>query len=369
MMKDPNLPVETEYQEATVTSSNPAEELRTLRQTYDSAKIAADTGASLHERIEAYEDVMESEVGDTILTRARNLERELGFRQIYLKFEGGNPSGTQKDRISFAQCLDAIRRGYDAVTIATCGNYGVATAFASRLAGLRCHVVIPASYHTKRIQEMVQLGAEIIRVEGDYEAAVLASREFAERHEIYDANPGGINTPLQLKAYGEMAYEIYDELRDAPAIVAAPVSNGSTLTGVYKGFTSLLRRGKTSHMPRLIAGSTYQRNPIVISFNKGLDKCIDLLPEKMTETPINEPLINWHSIDGEAALGALYDTNGAAFGLTDRTMLQLSKLLREKEGLNVLPAATAGLGALIALNKTTNLPGDRYVVILTARKS
>ena len=55
----------------------------------------------------------------------------MGLRQIYLKFEGGNPSGTQKDRIAFAQAMDAMRRGFDAITVATCGNYGVAVALAS----------------------------------------------------------------------------------------------------------------------------------------------------------------------------------------------------------------------------------------------
>ena len=63
-----------------------------------------------------------------------HLEREHGIRQIYLKFEGGNPTGTQKDRIAFKQCHDALRRGYETVTLASCGNYGAAMALASRLA-------------------------------------------------------------------------------------------------------------------------------------------------------------------------------------------------------------------------------------------
>ena len=131
-------------------------------------KIAADKNRSLEERMEAYEDVFESEVGDTHLTRARNLEREVGFGQVFLKFEGANPSGTQKDRIAFAQSMDALRRGFDAITMATCGNYGVAMSLAASVAGLRCIIYIPENYHTKRVQEMIQMGAEIIRVSGDY---------------------------------------------------------------------------------------------------------------------------------------------------------------------------------------------------------
>lgn len=80
-------------------------------------KVATDVNRPLEERIEAYEDIIESEIGDTTMTRARNIEREIGLRQIYLKFEGGNPSGTQKDLIAFAQAMDAMRRVFDAITI------------------------------------------------------------------------------------------------------------------------------------------------------------------------------------------------------------------------------------------------------------
>jgi threonine synthase len=97
-----------------------------------------DKRRSLSERIEAFENITDLEVGDTPLIRARNAERETGVSQIFLKFEGGNPTGTQKDRIAFAQCMDALRRGYEGITLATCGNYGAACALAARSAGLQC---------------------------------------------------------------------------------------------------------------------------------------------------------------------------------------------------------------------------------------
>jgi len=331
-------------------------------------KIAADKDRPIEERLEAYEDVFDSEVGDTHLTRARNLEREVGFRQIFLKFEGANPSGTQKDRIAFAQSMDALRRGFDAITMATCGNYGVAMALAASVAGLRCIIYIPQNYHTKRVQEMVQMGAEIIRIAGDYENAVLVSQERALDDEVYDANPGGSNTALQLRAYGEIAYEIYDELRDAPYLVAVPVSNGTTLAGIYKGFLSLYRRGKTSRMPRIVGGSSYGKNPIIQAFIKNLPNCEDLKPEIIKESVINEPLINWHSIDGDLALSSIRETKGWAANASDKNMLTYAKLLREREGFLALPASTAGLIALAEQQKKESLPSDRYVVMLTGRK-
>ncbi len=331
-------------------------------------KVAADRTFALEDRLEAFEDIMDSEVGDTTMTRAKNIEREIGLRQIFLKFEGGNPTGTQKDRIAFAQAMDALRRGFDAVTMATCGNYGVAMSLATSLAGLRCIIYIPETYHTKREQEMIQYGAEIIRVPGDYEKAVILSRQRAESSEIYDANPGGANTALQLKAYGEIANEIYDELRDAPAYVAVPVSNGTTLAGIYKGFLSLYRRGKISRIPRMIAGSSFGKNPIIHAFLKNTLVCNDLKPEQIRETPVNEPLINWQSIDGDYALQAVRHTKGYAAYASDKNMLHYSRLIREREGLNVLPASAAGLSALLDWHRKESFPSDRYVVILTGRK-
>jgi threonine synthase len=341
----------------------------TIRDVDAQRQIAADKDKPMPLRLEAYEDIIDSQVGDTHMVRARNLEREMGLRQIFLKFEGGNPSGTQKDRIAFAQAMDAMRRGFDALTVATCGNYGVAVAMACSLSGIQGIIFIPETYHTRRINEMIALGAEIRKVPGDYEAAVEAARHFAEENECYDANPGGDNTILQLQAYGEIAYEIYDELRDAPAAVAVPVSNGTTLAGIYRGFLSLYRRGKTSHMPRIVAGSSFGKNPIVQSYLNGQPTCMDLPPAKIRETTVNEPLINWHAIDGNHALQAIRETGGWAANASDKAMRQVTRMIGEKEGLQVLPASTAGLIALMERHRKEGLPGDRYVVVLTGRKS
>ena len=336
----------------------------------DGARVlASDRGSPLQRRLEAFEDVIDSDIGDTSLGRARNLERDLGLRQIYLKFDGGNPTGTQKDRIAFAQALDALHRGFDAVTVATCGNYGAAMALAASVAGLRCVVFIPASCHTRRLVEIEGHGAEVRRAEGGYEDAVRRSREHAVREEVYDANPGGDNTIIQLKAYAEIAFEIYDQLRDAPAAVAVPVSNGTTLAGIHRGFASLYRRGKTSRIPRMIAGSSPAHNPILRAYRTDAARCDDLDPTRVRETPVNEPLVNWHSIDGDHALHAIRDTGGFAESVSDRALLEWTRRLRETEGLNVLPASTAGLAAFARRHRREALAPDRYVVVLTGRKT
>jgi threonine synthase len=348
---------------------NATSEVNTILEEIQNQKIiSADISQPLQKRLEAFEDIFESEVGDTSLLRARNIERETGLRQIFLKFEGSNPTGTQKDRIAFAQVMDAMRRGFDTIVLATCGNYGAAVAFAASLAGLRCLIYIPEIYHTKRIEELIRWGAEIVRTPGDYESSVLISSREAAEKEYYDANPGGINANLQFRAYGEIAYEIYDELRDAPAFVAVAVSNGTTLAGIHKGFVSLYRRGKTSRIPRLVAGSSHSKNPIVQAFLKGRPHCEDLSPVKIRESAVNEPLINWHSADGEHALSSIRQTGGWAGNATDKNMLFYSRMLRQKEGLHVRPASTAGLIAMLDAHQRQPLPSDRYVAVLTGRK-
>ena len=326
-----------------------------------------DSTKTLVDRLASYEDIINLEVGDTGLQRARTLEREFNIRQLFVKYEGDNPTGTQKDRIAFAQVYDALRREYGTLALATCGNYGVAMALAAHLAGIRCKIYIPESYHTERISEMEGLSAEIIRLPGSYEDVVKKSSELAKHEDWYDANPGCANTALQISAYSQIASEIFEELGDAPEYCAVPVSNGTLFAGIHRGFVSLYKRGKTSRIPKMIAASSSRKNPIVQSFLEGLDYCRDLNPDTIKETKYNEPLINWHSFDGEEALYALRQSKGSAFNISDRKLKQMTGLLSKKEGFRILPAATAGLIGLLELNERSNFEPGRFVAVLTAK--
>ncbi len=327
-----------------------------------------DKSKSLVDRIESFEDIISLEVGDTGLSRAKTLEREFNLRQLFIKYEGDNPTGTQKDRIAFAQIYDALRREYEVVSLATCGNYGVAMALAAGLGGIQCKIYIPETYHTERVFEMEVLGAKIIRLPGSYEEVVKRSSELAQQHGWYDANPGGANTPLQISAYAQIAYEIYEDLGDAPKYCAAPVSNGTLFAGIYRGFASLYKKGKTSRIPKMVAASSTRKNPIVQSFIQGLDHCKDLNPEVIKETKYNEPLINWHSFDGEEALYAIQKSKGQAYNVSDKKMREMSSILLKKEGFRILPASTAGLIGLLDLHEKINFEPDRFVAVLTAKQ-
>ena len=330
-------------------------------QAREASQISGDKRVELLQRMAAFRRIIELEVGVTWLRKSRSIERDFGIPNIYLKFEGENPSGTQKDRIAFAQVADALRRGFTDVALATCGNYGVAVALAAKLAGLGCHIFVPAGYHTDRLTEMETLDGKIYRPAGSYEDVVGISSERAKTEGWYDANPGGLNTELQLEAYAGLGRELRQELGYAPVSCAVPVSNGTLLAGIHRG----LGGGEETLM---IAASATAKNPIVHSFRRGLKSCVDLDPEKIRETVINEPLINWHSFDGEEALWSLYKSGGLAYNVSDERMRKMATYLSEREALRVLPASTAGLVALLKMHEEGVLPEGTHVAVLTAKR-
>ena len=116
-----------------------------------------------------------------------------------------------------------------------------------------------------------------------------------------------------------------------------------------------------------IAGSAAYKNPIITSFKAGLDICRDIDEKQIKETAINEPLINWHSFDGDEALYALRQSNGEAMHISDKKMREMSSFLLKREGYRILPASTAGLIALLSLHEKNEFVNDRYVAILTGK--
>jgi threonine synthase len=356
-----------------------------LKNTHPSLQLAespslgsSGVGTGQLPEIQSPPTISEPDFGSTFFQRARNLERYVGLKRLFLKFEGSNPTGTQKDRIADAQVRAAVEQGYRGVTVASCGNHGTALAFAARRAGLRCVVFIPEAYHTPRVQEMVELGAAVVRVPVDYENAVALSQERAEAERFYDANPGGQSVQEQLRAYHSIAFEIVEDLGAVPDVVAVPVSNGTTLAGIYQGFERLKAMGSISRLPRMVAGSSRGKNPIITSFQNQEARCVDLPPERIRESAINEPLVNWHSFDGDLALSAVRSSGGWAAGVSDNELRDLSLVVRRAEGIDVLPASLAGALALLshardrglslAAGSPRGLTEGSYVIVLTGRR-
>lgn len=309
-------------------------------------------------------------LGSTTFIEAKNLTPLVGCERLFLKFEGGNPTGTQKDRISLA-IVDAARtQGAKAVVAASCGNFGASLAWAARLVEIPAHIYIPEGYHVPkdRMRRIKEAGAELHYHVGQYEDAVEYSSQVAEEKGWFNANPGtpGVKE-ISLDAYGEIANEIYRDIRRAPNYVFCPVGNGTTFAGIHLGFKKLVETGKIPTMPRMVATSTRRGNPIVKSFKMNSKIISDLARGEIKETKFNEPLTNWHAYDGQEALDAIYESNGFAEYASEAKMWEFSKRLRQEEGLYVLPASASTLAVMsdLADNKVT-VKGS-FAAILTGR--
>ncbi|MFW9995732.1 MAG: pyridoxal-phosphate dependent enzyme [Candidatus Odinarchaeota archaeon] len=312
-------------------------------------------------------------VGQTTFTESRNIARIIPCERLYLKFEGNNPTGTQKDRIAIALAETASKQLYSGIVTATCGNFGAAVAYAANHCRIpEAHIFIPKGYHVpkSRMKIMKQHNAEIHFIEGTYEHAVFYSSEFAKENNMYDANPGGEQVvSISLEAYADIAYEIYKGLRRAPDYVLCPVGNGSTLAGIHLGFKKLLEANRIRNLPRMVAVSTRRGNPIIKSFKSKSRDIIDLAPSEIVETRVNEPLTNWHAFDGQEALTAIYDSNGFGEYASDTKMLEYTRILKEEEGLIVHPASASTLAVLSSITRNDMALKGTYVAVLTGRYS
>ncbi len=287
----------------------------------------------------------------------------LDHLEVYVKWEGGNPTGTHKDRAALAHISRAVSEGASTVTVGTCGNYGVAIAYYSLLAGLRAVVFVPRGYENSRVEEMRKYGAKVVPVDGTYEDAVEASARAAAARGWYDANPGGRHDAVSFKAYSGIAREIVAELGDAPYAVAAPVGNGTTMVGLYLGFLEAYKEGYASRIPRFIAASTLHANQVVESWLQGRLTPVVVLPERVRETPVNEPLVAYRSLNAEEALRALYETKGRAYAFGDEELIEASLLLRAVEGISSLPASSSALLALREFVREEDPEGPLVAVV------
>lgn len=264
--------------------------------------------------------------------------------RLFLKHEGVNPTGTQKDRIANRHVCKAKLLGAKRIVAASCGNFGVSLSYFARMHGLEVTIFVPRSFESPRVSEILEYGASVERPDCSYEECVELSSMFAKQKNFYDANPVKQNRDLEYAGYGTILQEILSDaqLKDSRvAYLCVPVSNGVTLAGLY--FQSLVEKQKIT----FVAGSCLS-NPIITSILNG--SYSDLTKLTQEETEINEPLINWRSFDGETACRAVISTGGWGVSLTDEELRACANFLNQHlDGISTHPAATAGL--LAALKK------------------
>ncbi len=290
----------------------------------------------------------------------------LDHLEVYVKWEGDNPTGTHKDRAALAHISRAVSERATTVTVGTCGNYGVAIAYYALLAGLRAVIFVPRSYESSRVEEMRRYGAKVVLVDGTYEDAVEASARAAALKGWYDANPGSGRDSTSFQAYSRIAREIVAELGDAPYAVSVPVGNGTTMVGLYLGFLEAYKEGYATRIPRFIAASTSHANQVVESWLQGRLTPVEVPPGKVKETPVNEPLVAYRSLNAEEALRVLYETKGRAYVFSDEELVEASLLLRAVEGVSSLPASSSALLALREFARE-EAPEGPLVAVITGR--
>lgn len=311
-------------------------------------------------------DEEEEPPGKTPFFRASNLERTLNLKKLFIKFEGAGLTGTQKDRISRLHVLRAKEKGYDTISLATCGNYGASVSYFASIYGMKSVIAVPGYYAGERNAEIRQNGAEVLEVDRKYEDLVEYMRDLSNDENWYDSSPGSVNSQIDIEGYESIAHEIVAQLGHAPQYVSVPLGNGTTLAGIYSGFEKMQRRGTIRKVPAFIGSSTPNGNPIVASWKRKRKTLMELNPSSIRETKASEPLVAYRSYDGQKALNALYRSNGLATYVTDDEMYRYSRLIERAEMLSVLPASAASLAAV---DKTINrkLDNKEIVVVLTGR--
>lgn len=284
--------------------------------------------------------------------------------RFYMKWEGNNPTHTHKDRAAFAHASRAAEQGFETLTAGTCGNLGASLAYFAREFGLKAVIFVPSSYVNARVEEMARYGARVMKVDGSYEDAVEASVRAARVNGWYDANPGSVNDGVALDGYGEIAFEIVEQLGQAPDVVAVPVGNGTTLAGIYHGFMRMFRMGEISKVPVMVGGTTAYGNQVLASWVKNKREPVNLGKKNVVETFINEPLVAVKSFNVKEALEAIYGTGGAVYGFEDYELVYYTHLVSKLEKVRPLPASTSAILAAIEYAKNSHLEGI-YVSVIT----
>lgn len=272
--------------------------------------------------------------GNTPLIPARNLAREMGGGfELFIKFEGLNPTGSFKDRGMTAAVSEALGRGATTVICASTGNTAASAAAYAARAGLKSIVLIPqGKVAAGKLAGALAYGAQVIQVDGSFDDALSLVVQISEKHPICLVN--SIN-PYRIEGQKTAAFEICDTLGAAPDWLCLPVGNAGNITSYWAGFKQYNELRSTG-LPRVLGVQAAGAAPLVIGHP--VDK-----PETVaTAIRIGRPA------RGEQALQAAEESHGRIIAATDERILDMQKALARLEGIWVEPASAAGLAGLAA---------------------
>ena len=291
--------------------------------------------------------------GDTPLIPVRNLGKDLGGGfELFIKFEGLNPTGSFKDRGMTAAVSEAYGRDAKAVICASTGNTAASAAAYAARAGMRAVVLIPqGKVAAGKLAGALAYGAQVVQVDGSFDDALGMVVEITNKHPICLVN--SLN-PYRIEGQKSAAFEICDVLGSAPDWLCLPVGNAGNITAYWAGFKQY-HGLRGCGLPQVLGVQAAGSAPLVLGHP------VDRPETIATAIRIGRPA------RGEQALQAAEESHGRIIAVTDDEILSMQRALARQEGLWVEPASAAGLAGLaheIAAGRF-DAKGKRIVAICT----
>jgi threonine synthase len=290
--------------------------------------------------------------GDTPCVPAPRLCEQLGLGSLHLKVEGVNPTGSFKDRGMVVAVARALEAGSKALVCASTGNTSASAAAYGARFGLRTVVVIPAGRIAlgKLVQAQVH-GAQVLAIPGNFDMALAAVRRLAADHPVTLVN--SLN-PHRIEGQKTAAFEIVDDLGDAPDVLAIPVGNAGNITAYWRGFREYFASGLCTRLPRMLGVQAAGAAPLVLGHRVADPETV------ATAIRIGNPA-SW-----EAAIEARDQSEGAILAVEDEDILAAQRDLATIEGVFCEPASAASLAVLrAAVRDGTVARGATAVCVLT----
>ena len=271
--------------------------------------------------------------GSTPLIHSPKLSARVGRGcEVYVKYEGLNPTGSFKDRGMTMAISKAVEDGARAVICASTGNTSAAAAAYAARAGVTCVVLLPAGKIAfGKLAQAFIYGAKVVAIEGNFDDALRLVRELGESGQFAIVN--SIN-PHRIEGQKTAAFEIIEELGDAPDLHVIPVGNAGNISAYWKGYREFNALGRSTKLPRMAGFQAAGSAPIF--YGKVVEK-----PETIaTAIRIGNPA-SW-----DMANAAIQDSGGSIDIVTDAEILSAQQWLAANEGIFVEPASAASIAGL-----------------------
>ena len=291
--------------------------------------------------------------GNTPLIKADNLAKKIGLNcELYLKFEGSNPTGSFKDRGMTMAVSKAKEDGAQSVICASTGNTSAAAAAYAAKAGMKAFVLIPDGYIALgKLSQAMMYGATIIAINGNFDEALERVIEISEKYPVTLVN--SVN-PYRIEGQKTGAFEIIEALGDAPDYHFIPVGNAGNITAYFKGYEEFLALNKTTKLPKMMGYEAEGAAAIV----KG-ERIMH--PETFaTAIRIGNPA-SW-----KKAENARDKSGGTIDFVTEEEIAQAYQMIAKYEGILCEPASSSSVAGVIkALRQGQIEEGKKVVCILT----